>query len=194
MKIFKNNRERAADNQNQASNSNNRCPSIVTWHKAAQPPQAHTVPVIYNGPGTLSSKMPPLSVWDLVPMVPWARRIHSPTDISIGSISEAHGRHKQTDHQVDTVLTAKRRIAAATYQIRLRTSTARWIFPILFNGLGDDPSLGRIRASPNTWFLGPTRVHAASGISIGSVVLAQLTVVTNGQIDTNRRIDCAIHL
>jgi len=37
-------------------------------------------------------------------------------------------------------------------------------------------------SSPNTLFLGPTQVHVANGISIGSVVLAKLMVMTNRQI------------
>jgi len=37
------------------------------------------------------------------------------------------------------------------------------------------------RPVPNTWFLGPTAVHTTNGISVGSSVLAQLTVVTDRQ-------------
>ena len=40
-------------------------------------------------------------------------------------------------------------------------------------------SLGGIWATPNTWFLGTTRVHIPHSISISSVMLAQLMVVTN---------------
>ena len=36
-------------------------------------------------------------------------------------------------------LAAKGCIAAATYQIRVQISTARWIFPTLYNGPGDHP-------------------------------------------------------
>jgi len=39
---------------------------------------------------------------------------------------------------------------------------------------------GGSRPSPNTRFLGSTRVHVPNGISIGSAVLAQIMVVTNG--------------
>jgi len=35
----------------------------------------------------------------------------------------------------------------------------------------------------NTWFLGPTRLSPPNGISIGSVVFAGLTNVTNRQTD-----------
>jgi len=34
---------------------------------------------------------------------------------------------------------------------------------------------------PNTWFLGPTRVHNPNGISIGSAVFARLKFVINRQ-------------
>jgi len=36
--------------------------------------------------------------------------------------------------------------------------------------------LREIRAPSNTWFAGPTLVHIPNGVSIGSAVLAQLTV------------------
>jgi len=48
------------------------------------------------------------------------------------------------------------------------------------------PFLAGIRASPNTWFLGFTRVHAPNGISIGSSVFAGLTVATIRQTDRSR--------
>jgi len=38
-------------------------------------------------------------------------------------------------------MTAKGRIAAATYQITLRISIARQMSPILYKGLGDAPKL-----------------------------------------------------
>ena len=37
---------------------------------------------------------------------------------------------------------------------------------------------------PNTWFLGPIRVHNRNDISIGSSVFARLTVVFNRQTNT----------
>jgi len=40
-------------------------------------------------------------------------------------------------------------------------------------------------SGPNTWFLGPTRVHNPNDISIGSSVSAGLTVVSNRQTDTD---------
>jgi len=42
----------------------------------------------------------------------------------------------------------------------------------------------------NEWFLGPTRVHIPNGISIGSAVLAGLTVVTDRQTDRPRYSVC----
>ena len=36
---------------------------------------------------------------------------------------------------------------------------------------------------PKTWFLEPTRVHSPNGISIGSAVFAELTIVTDSQTD-----------
>jgi len=38
----------------------------------------------------------------------------------------------------------------------------------------------------NTWFLGPTQVHVANGISIGSSVFAGLKVATNRHTHTDR--------
>jgi len=35
----------------------------------------------------------------------------------------------------------------------------------------------------NTWFLGPTRVHKPNGISIGTAVVAWLTIMTHRQTD-----------
>ena len=42
---------------------------------------------------------------------------------------------------------------------------------------------GEIWNSSNTWFLGPTRVHNPMGISIGSAVIAGLTMVTDRATD-----------
>jgi len=50
------------------------------------------------------------------------------------------------------------------------------------------PFLGRSRLPPNTWFLGSPRVYTPNGSSIGSSVLAQLTVVTNRQTHRPRNI------
>jgi len=36
----------------------------------------------------------------------------------------------------------------------------------------------------NTWFIGPTRVHSPNGISIGSVVFAWFSTVTDRPTDT----------
>jgi len=54
-----------------------------------------------------------------------------------------------------------------------------------------DPKLllpwgGESEPPPKTWFTGPPRVHIPNGISIGSAVLAQLTVMTNGHTDVDR--------
>ena len=43
--------------------------------------------------------------------------------------------------------------------------------------------IGRFGAPSNMWFPGPTRVHDPNGISIGSAVLAGLTVASDRQTD-----------
>ena len=45
------------------------------------------------------------------------------------------------------------------------------------------PGCTNVHPPSNTCFLGPTRVHNANGILIGSAVLAGLTIVTNQQTD-----------
>ena len=73
----------------------------------------------------------------------------------------------------------RRQRFAATCRIRLRISTARRIFPILYKGPEDVSFQNRpfARVPSNTGFLAPSRVHNQNGISTGSAVLAQLTVV-----------------
>ena len=62
---------------------------------------------------------------------------------------------------------------------------SRWISPILHNGQGDFPP----QHYHFPWGSGPPPgVHNSSAISIGSAVLAQLTVVTNRQTDRARYI------
>jgi len=43
--------------------------------------------------------------------------------------------------------------------------------------------MGRSGPPSNTWFLGPTRVHIPNDISIGSAIIAWLTIVTDRQTD-----------
>jgi len=50
---------------------------------------------------------------------------------------------------------------------------------ILYNG----PHFSCLKIVPSHWFPGPTRVHIANGISIGSAVFAGLTIVTDRQTD-----------
>ena len=45
---------------------------------------------------------------------------------------------------------------------------------------------------PNPWFIGSTQVHNRNSISIGSAVLVQLLVVTNGHADTDHRTSVTI--
>ena len=68
--------------------------------------------------------------------------------------------------------------SAVTYRITSILSTARvcgWIFPILYNRLGDVPPNCPFPWGAglplNTWFLRPTRVHSPNGILIGSAGL-----------------------
>jgi len=60
---------------------------------------------------------------------------------------------------VAAVLTAEDRIAAATYGLRLEISTARRIFLIHYNGLGDFPEIapfaGKSEPSSIAWFPEP---------------------------------------
>ena len=72
---------------------------------------------------------------------------------------------------------------AATYRIMLRTLTARRVSLILYKGSRLAPksacSLEWSRPPSNTSFSGPTKVCIPDGISVGSAVLTQLTIVTN---------------
>jgi len=95
-------------------------------------------------------------------------------------------------------MTAKGRIAAT---ISFRILTARWIFPVVHNRVGDTPkaplSLGGSRLPSNMWFLWPTRVRILNGISIGSAVFARLTVMSNrhrDHLETIRHILCRYNL
>ena len=49
---------------------------------------------------------------------------------------------------------------------------------------------GGILAPPNIWFLGPTRVYNANGISISSAIFARLTVVSNRHTDRETGRQC----
>jgi len=61
----------------------------------------------------------------------------------------------QSQQQAVAVLTATGHIASATYQVRLRISTARWTFPILHYGMGDFPQkISLPWANTNKCFLG----------------------------------------
>jgi len=65
------------------------------------------------------------------------------------------------------------------------------VFSVLYNDLPLFPSklplfMGSGPQS-NTWFLGPTRVHNPNGISIGSSVVAGLTIVTDRDGQTDRQ-------
>jgi len=77
------------------------------------------------------------------------------------------------------LLTAKGRIAAAIHRITLAQAGYYLYFAV---GPEDAPKLplpwGVIWAPPNTWFSGPTRVHAPNRTAIGSAALAELMVVT----------------
>ena len=49
---------------------------------------------------------------------------------------------------------------------------------------------GGILAPPNIWFLGPTRVYNANGISISSAIFARLTIVSNRHTDRETGRQC----
>ena len=51
-------------------------------------------------------------------------------------------------------------------------------------------SHGRIWTPSNTWFLGPTRVYNPNGVSIGSIVYAGVTIVTDRPTDRPRYSVC----
>jgi len=68
--------------------------------------------------------------------------------------------NSSNDEKVVKIILTKGRIA------RARPQNCR------FHWRGSEPP-------PNTWFLGPTRVHAPNGISIGSAVFVWLTVVSS---------------
>ena len=91
--------------------------------------------------------------------------------------------------QVATVMTAKGRITAASYWIRLRASTAYQIFPILilYNGQGyvsQNCTLSwGIQAPHNIWFLESARDYIPSGTLICSSVFVELTFVPDPDRD-----------
>jgi len=86
---------------------------------------------------------------------------------------------------VAIVVTIKGHIAAATYKIRSRISTACQIFPVPYNRPRDFPQNcpvpGGRRPLHNTQFLGHARAHIPNGISIDFV---GITVVRKRHTDT----------
>jgi len=76
-------------------------------------------------------------------------------------------------------MTAKGCITFVTYQIILTHTGYSSYFTVGQCMAQNCPFLWRIQAPPNTWFLGPTRVHTPNGISIGSAVFVGIKVVSN---------------
>jgi len=66
------------------------------------------------------------------------------------------------------------------------------IFFLKIVSLREDPEF---QVPSNTRFLGPNRVHPSNGISIGSAVFAELTIVTDRQryfVYNNRSYGCVV--
>ena len=83
------------------------------------------------------------------------------------------------DKQVAVEMTAKGCITFVTYQIILTHTGYSSYFTVGQSMAPNCLFLWRIQAQPNTWFLGPTRVHTPNGISIGSAVFVGIKVVSN---------------
>ena len=77
-------------------------------------------------------------------------------------------------------------VAAATYRIKLRMSTARLIFRILHSGVGDASKIAPSMGDPVSYL-----IHGSLGTpeSIAKTVFAELKVVTNRQTDTHTHAD-----
>jgi len=95
--------------------------------------------------------------------------------------------------RVAAVLTAKGLFAAAIYRVRLRISSARRIFPILYNGPRDVPQTKYCpfpwKDLGPTWFLGPVRVqHTPNAILVDSAVWGALGRDHDGLSRRGRRI------
>jgi len=136
-----------------------RCPYLFAistdWSMSIDELIAHCVCLCYNAPAS----------WDSYNYAyNWPCRIHS-------------YRATSNPNQIAAVLTAKGRIAAATYRIM---SAHAWYSLYFTIGLYVSPrkKIAPPRGDPGPmWFPSSTQVHAPNGISIGSAVSAQITVM-----------------